>query len=80
MRPSNDSNNFESEYGKKHLQVSITDTDNDISSISNISMNENVCEIETSVLTTDESDTNQLSDSSETSDPFAIMKEVRKKF
>ena len=42
-------------------------------------MNENVCENEVSVLSTDESDANQVLDSSETLDPFTILKEVRKK-
>ena len=43
-------------------------------------MNENVCESEVSVLSTDESDANQVLDSSETFlDPFTILKEVRKK-
>ena len=43
-------------------------------------MNENVCENEISVLSTDESDTNQVSDSSETFlDTFTILKQVRKK-
>ena len=43
-------------------------------------MNENVCENEVSVLSKDESDTNQISDSSETFlDPFTILKEDRKK-
>ena len=43
-------------------------------------MNENVCENEVSVLSTDESDANQVLDSSETFlDPFTILKEVHKK-
>ena len=43
-------------------------------------MNENVCKNEVSVLSKDEFDTNQVSDSSETFlDPFTILKEVHKK-
>ena len=43
-------------------------------------MNENVCGNEVPALSTDESKTNQVSDSSETIlDTFAILKEVRKK-
>ena len=43
-------------------------------------MNENVCENEVSVLSTHESDTNQVQNSSETFlDLFTILKEVCKK-
>ena len=71
--------NFESEYGK-YLQVVTINTQHNISDINNISVNENVCENEVSVLSTDKSDTDQVSDSSETFlDHFTILKEVCKK-
>ena len=77
--PPDDSSYFESEYGK-NLQVGTINTQYNVSDINNISLNKNVCENEVSVLSTDESDSNQVSDSSETFlDPFAILKEVRKK-
>ena len=71
--------NFESEYGE-YLQVVTINTQHNISDINNISVNENVCENEVSVLSTDKSDTDQVLDSSETFlDHFTILKEVRKK-
>ena len=77
--PSDNSSSFESKYGK-NLQVGTRNTQYNISDINNISMNENVCENEVSVLSTHESDTNQVQNSSETFlDLFTILKEVCKK-
>ena len=63
----------------KNLQVGAINTRYNVSDINNISMNKNACENEVSVLSINESDANQISDSSETFlDPFIILKEVCK--
>ena len=76
---SDGSSNFEIENRKK-LQVGTINTQYNISNINNISMNVNFCENKVSVLSTDESEINQVSDSYDTFlDPFAILKEVYNK-
>ena len=74
-------NNSTSEFEiEKNLQIGTTDSQI-LSDHKNISVNENVCESEVSVLSIDEPDTNPVLDSSvePSFDPNAKLKEIRQK-